>query len=204
MERGGAFGMDWRSRPWDDLGFGGNSNGKRADVKLIDLDNLQSGTPHMADDLPCGWQRLLQKATDYRLPATAAPWWPASRPSVPTKPEHIQPVQPKRPAHILWAALIARIYEVFPLLCPICSGQMRIIAFITHSADIRQILEHIGAETEPPRIAPARGPPLWAEADAGVGAGVQAEGAQAMEPLPDWGEGCQAAPDFEVDQRVSW
>jgi hypothetical protein len=44
---------------------------------------------------------------------------------------------PKRlAAHYLWAVLIARIYEVFPLLCPICGGQMRIIAFITHSADI--------------------------------------------------------------------
>jgi hypothetical protein len=29
----------------------------------------------------------------------------------------------------------ARIYQVFPLLCPICGGQMRIIAFITHSAN---------------------------------------------------------------------
>ena len=67
---------------------------------------------------------------------------------------------PKRAAHYLWAVLIARIYEVFPLLCPICGGQMRIIAFITHSADIRQILEHVGANSEPPRIAPARGPPL--------------------------------------------
>jgi len=38
---------------------------------------------------------------------------------------------------------MARIYEVFSLLCPICGGQMRIIAFITHSADIRHILEHI-------------------------------------------------------------
>jgi N-acyl-D-aspartate/D-glutamate deacylase len=40
--------------------------GKRADVNLIDLDNLQSGTPYMAEDLPCGGQRLLQKATGYR------------------------------------------------------------------------------------------------------------------------------------------
>ena len=40
----------------------------------------------------------------------------------------------KRAAHYLWAVLIARIYEVFPLLCPLCGGQMRIIAFITHSA----------------------------------------------------------------------
>jgi hypothetical protein len=37
------------------------------------------------------------------------------------------PVPPKRsPVHYLWAVLIARIYEVFPLLCPICGGQMRI------------------------------------------------------------------------------
>jgi hypothetical protein len=66
---------------------------------------------------------------------------------------------PKRAAHYLWAVLMARIYEVFPLLCPICGGQMRIIAFITHTANIRQILDHIGADSEPPRITQARGPP---------------------------------------------
>ncbi len=53
--------------------------------------------------------------------------------------------------------LIARIYEVFPLLRPICGGEMRIIAFIAYSVDISQILEHIGVEPEPPRITPARG-----------------------------------------------
>lgn len=114
---------------------------------------------------------------------------------VPSQPEPAQPVQPKRPAHILWAVLIARIYEVFPLLCPICGGQMRIIAFITYSVDIRQILEHIGVETEPPRITPARGPPLWDECNA--------QAAEGMEPPPDWDEAAQPAPDFEVDQRVS-
>ena len=61
---------------------------------------------------------------------------------VPTQPK---PTPPRRSqAHYLWAVLIARIYKVFPLLCPLCGGQMRIIAFITHSADIRQILDHIG------------------------------------------------------------
>ena len=67
---------------------------------------------------------------------------------LPTQAESAQLVPPKRPAHYLWAVLIARIYEVFPLVCPICSGPMRIIALITHSADIRQILEHmVGAES---------------------------------------------------------
>jgi hypothetical protein len=96
-------------------------------------------------------------------------------------------VQPKRPAHYLWAVLIARIYEVFPLLCPICGGQMRIIALI---------LDHIGVETEPPRITPAREPPLWDGCDAPMGEGVEVE--------PDWDEAAQPAPDFEVDQRISW
>ena len=66
----------------------------------------------------------------------------------PTPPESAVP--PKRAAHYLWAVLIARIYEVFPLVCPLCSGQMRIIAFITHSAEIRHILNHIGVESAPP------------------------------------------------------
>jgi hypothetical protein len=107
-----------------------------------------------------------------------------------------QPVQPKRPAHYLWAVLIARIYEVFLLLCPICGGQMRIIAFITHGADIRQILNHIGVDAEPPRITPARGPPLWDGCDVPMGDVVEVE--------PDWDEAAQVAPDFEVDQRISW
>ncbi|MEY3145936.1 MAG: hypothetical protein RL342_1607, partial [Pseudomonadota bacterium] len=115
---------------------------------------------------------------------------------LPTQAESAQLVPPKRPAHYLWAVLIARIYEVFPLLCPLCGGQMRIIAFITYSADIGQILEHIGAETEPPRITPARGPPLWDGADAQVGDGVDV--------APDWDEAAQVAPDIDVDQRVSW
>ena len=91
---------------------------------------------------------------------------------------------------------MARIYEVFPLLCPLCGGQMRIIAFITHSADIRHILEHIGAETKPPRITPARGPTLWDDGDTQAG--------EAAEPAPGWDESSQTVPDFEVYQRVSW
>ena len=53
--------------------------------------------------------------------------------------------------------LIARIFEVFPLLCPNCGEQMRIIAFITHSADIGHTLDHIGVDSQPQHIAPARG-----------------------------------------------
>ena len=72
---------------------------------------------------------------------------------------------------------------------------MRIIAFITHSADIRQILDHIGVEPEPPHIAPARGPPLWEDFDAQLGERTPLE--------PDWDLAAAPAPDYEVDQRVN-
>ena len=78
----------------------------------------------------------------------------------------MQSAPPERSAHILWAALIARIYEVFPLLCPICGGHIRIIGFITYSAGIRHILDHIGVQSEAPAIAAAHGPTLGKDCSA--------------------------------------
>jgi len=92
--------------------------------------------------------------------------------------------------------LIARIYEVFPLLCPLCGGQMRLIAFITNGAEVRKILQHIGVDCEPPHITPARGPPLWDDCDAHVGEGADGE--------PDWDMAAQPALDYEVDQSINW
>ena len=114
--------------------------------------------------------------------------------AIPTTPE---PAPSKRSqAHYLWAVLTARIYEVFPLLCPKCGGQMRLIAFITEGTQIRRILDHIGVDPDPPHISPARGPPLWDDRDAHAGEGVAAE--------PDWDLAAQPAPDYEVDQRINW
>ena len=73
---------------------------------------------------------------------------------------------------------------------------MRIIAFTTYSAVIRQILDQIEVHAEPPRITPARGPPLWDGYDAQVVDGVDV--------AADWDEAAQVASDFDVDQRVSW
>ena len=63
----------------------------------------------------------------------------------------------RSPAHYLWAVLIARTYEVLPLLCPLCGGQMRLIAVITAGTQIRKTLDHIGVDSEPPHIFPAHG-----------------------------------------------
>jgi hypothetical protein len=103
----------------------------------------------------------------------------------------------RRAARYAWALLLTRIYDrrkslwdaAFPLVCPHCGGAMRIIAFITDGPTVRDILAHLGEPTAPPRVAPARGPPLW-EA-------VSAEHGPA-DPL------LQCAPAFEFDQRLAW
>lgn len=67
-------------------------------------------------------------------------------------------------SRISWAKLIARIAEDFPLACPACGGDIRLIAFIINPAPIRKILLHLGEPLDPPPLAPARGPPtVWAE-----------------------------------------
>ena len=53
---------------------------------------------------------------------------------------------------------------------------------------IRAILTHRGEPVDPPRIAPARGPPLW-EATA-----RQSDDALLAQPIPE----------FEFDQRIAW
>ncbi len=55
--------------------------------------------------------------------------------------------------------LLARIYEVFPLICPYGGGEIRIIAFITEPGPIHAILTHLGLPAQPPRAVPVRAPP---------------------------------------------
>jgi len=67
-------------------------------------------------------------------------------------------------SRIAWAKLMARVGEEFPLECPACGGDIRLIAFITEPEPVRKILRHVGEPLAPPPISPARGPPTdWAE-----------------------------------------
>ncbi len=77
-------------------------------------------------------------------PPGAAPV-PAASPEVAEEPLH------RRAAGYAWALLLARIYEAFPLLCPKCGSEMRIIAFITEAVVVRDILAHLGEPLSPKR-----------------------------------------------------
>ena len=99
------------------------------------------------------------------------------------------PPAPRRDTRYAWAQLLARIYEVFPLRCPLCATEMRIVGFITDPSTVRAILVHLGEPVRPPAIAPARGPPLWDLPDAAW---------DHFDPQ------AQPAPAYEFDQRVAW
>jgi len=52
-----------------------------------------------------------------------------------------------------WARLIQKIFNVDPLRCQRCGGEMKIIAFITNEAEVKKILKHINEETiRPPPL----------------------------------------------------
>ena len=77
-----------------------------------------------------------------RQAVTAMAAAPGPPPAVPN-PSPTEPA-PQRADRYAWARLLARIYEVFPLLCPLCGGQMQIVAFITEPPTVRAILAHLG------------------------------------------------------------
>lgn len=117
---------------------------------------------------------------------------PESGASVPNTPDELadEPAH-RKAARYVWALLLARIYEVLPLVCPKCGGDMRIIAFINEAPVIREILGHLGEPTSAPSLAPARAPPLW-----------ELPGTEQAERETD--PQAQPAPDYEFDQRVAW
>ena len=89
--------------------------------------------------------------------------------------------------------LLARIYEVLPLLCPACGGQMRILSFLTDPPVVVAILEHLELPHRPPPISPARGPGHRAESVVGD----FLDQTPAFDPTE-----AEPIPDFVFDQSL--
>ena len=73
-----------------------------------------------------------------------------------------QPVPKPKPSKAWsksWAMLMARIFEVLPLLCPRCQSPMKVVSFITDPPVVKKILVHLELSYDPPVISQARGPP---------------------------------------------
>jgi len=52
-----------------------------------------------------------------------------------------------------------RTFAIDVLICDHCGGPRRLIALLTDGLVVRKILTHLGLDTEPPPLAPARAPP---------------------------------------------
>ena len=75
-----------------------------------------------------------------------------------------------------WAQLIRRIYEIDPLTCTECGGEMRIIAFLLDPTVVRKILGHLASRPDHSRfpVLPARR--RWNHASEGLGSGPARHG----------------------------
>ena len=71
--------------------------------------------------------------------------------------EPSQSLPPRRALSKRWAELIYRIYDVDPLTCSHCGGEMKILAFITEPAAIQKILRHRDQKRARPRAPPSHG-----------------------------------------------
>jgi hypothetical protein len=81
----------------------------------------------------------------------------ARQPPAPSPEAASAPHVPVRsPARYLWAALLARIYEIRPLRCALCGSEMGITAFVTDEPAIHCILTYLGEPAAAPEVAPAR------------------------------------------------
>jgi len=55
-----------------------------------------------------------------------------------------EPEQPKkRRCSPSWARLIAKVFQADPLVCKHCGGPLKVVAYLTDSVAIRQILDHL-------------------------------------------------------------
>ncbi len=82
----------------------------------------------------CGWYANRPRGMRDKAAPAVADWPPAIVPA-----PRLAPTEATR----RWAALLQQIFEVDPLACPSCHGAMRIVAFITQTSVIDQILTHL-------------------------------------------------------------
>ncbi len=85
-----------------------------------------------------------------------------------------------------WAMLIKRVYEVDPLCCPECGGQMQVVSFIEPpQADvIEAILRHCGLWQPPRSRAPPEVHAVMLELDAAY-SGNSLDWPDEVEPAPE-------------------
>jgi len=61
-----------------------------------------------------------------------------------------------------WAACLARVFEVSPLICPKCKLELKPVALIFEDKELVRLLTHLGLPSEFPTYKPAANTQLYA------------------------------------------
>ncbi|PTL75539.1 ATP-dependent helicase HrpA [Vitiosangium sp. GDMCC 1.1324] len=70
----------------------------------------------------------------------------------------------QRAPRLHWAGLLRRVFKLDVFSCARGGGRRRVLAYLTHAAAFRPILQHLNRADTPAPLAPARWPPqqaLW-------------------------------------------
>ena len=79
--------------------------------------------------------------------------WKAAQKTLPLEgevPEEAECDISEKASRKTWARLIAKIYEIDPFVCSKCGSEMRVIAVIQDTAEIKRILKHLMKVERPP------------------------------------------------------
>jgi hypothetical protein len=132
-------------RAFPDLNGDGMQSGPKRNYQILSpLDFLAEFTQHIppkGSHLIRYYDWYSNKARGMRNKAAAEPSAePSSRPPL-RGGARDTPVPPARGCSQTWAMLIKRVYEIDPLACPRCGGQMKVVAFIEPPQ--REVIEKI-------------------------------------------------------------
>ena len=61
-----------------------------------------------------------------------------------------------------WAACVRKVFEVDPVRCAKCGGEMKLVAVVLDDGELNRILAHEGWPVEWPKTKPSRSPPTRA------------------------------------------
>jgi hypothetical protein len=83
------------------------------------------------------------------------------RPAQPRAPGRSEPAQTARReeatfrTRVPWAELLQKVFAVDVLACPRCAGRLEVIAYIAQPGVAKQILDHLGLDSQAPPVARA-------------------------------------------------
>jgi hypothetical protein len=108
-------------------------------------------------------QREAASATSTPSTPPTEPPPPTSATPVPAPPSAPQPSAATRPGdpaptrtRVPWAELLQKVHAVDVLACPECGGRLEVVAYISQPTIAKQILDHLGLQSQAPPVAKAR------------------------------------------------